>query len=40
MDINKFAPIYPISDEEKVKRAKLSVEIALIKQKTLRGSIV
>ena len=40
MDINKFAPIYPISDEEKVKRAKLSVEIALIKQKALKGSIV
>lgn len=40
MDINKFAPIYPISDEETVKRAKLSVEIALMEQKALGVPIV
>ena len=40
MDINKFASIYPISDEETVKRAKLSVEIALMEQKTLGVPIV
>ena len=38
MDINKFTPIYPISDEETVKRAKLSVEIAIMELKALGGS--
>ena len=40
MDINKFTPIYPISDKETIKRAKLSVEIALMEQKALGGPIV
>ena len=40
MDINKFTPIYPISDEETVKRAKLSVEIAIMELKALGVPVV
>ena len=38
--MGKHVPVYPISDEETVKRAKLPVEIALMEQNALRVPII
>ena len=38
--MEKFIPIYPISDEETVRRARLSVEIALMEQRALGAPVV
>lgn len=38
--MEKLNPVYPISDEETVRRAQLSVEIALMEQRALGVPIV
>ena len=38
--MEKLTPVYPISDEQTVRRSQLSVEIALMEQRTLGVPIV